>query len=77
MDLLHRYWAEEPWGPWRDNLHAAIIAREIHRAHFKGEIRLDDFMVLDPAKRQQAFDRKSFFDMFKAIAQREPRTDKW
>lgn len=23
------YWNEEPWGAWRDNLHAAMLAREV------------------------------------------------
>lgn len=26
-----RYWDAEPWGSWRDNFHAAIIAREVRR----------------------------------------------
>lgn len=25
------YWNEEPWGPWRDNLHTAVVARELAR----------------------------------------------
>jgi hypothetical protein len=41
------YWLEEPWGPWRDNLHAAIIGRTILRPWTKkgDQIDLDQFMI--------------------------------
>lgn len=70
VDLLRRYWMEEPWGPWRDNLHAALIAREVRRANFQGRHELLDFMVIPPEKRQATFSRNSLFDFFKSIAKR-------
>jgi len=29
MNLLTAYWQDEPWGPWRDNLHAGLIASAV------------------------------------------------
>lgn len=53
------YWEVEPWGPWRDNVHAAIIAREVIRANprLKRGAKMPDlshFMLIDPATRQRA-----------------------
>lgn len=54
-DLLSRYWAEEPWGPYRDNLHAAIIATEVRRTLTpKADIPLDKFMIAHPKRRAGA-----------------------
>lgn len=51
-----RYWIEEPWGPWRDNLHAALLAREVIRPHAKAgvKIELEDFMVRQPEDVQRS-----------------------
>lgn len=48
-----RYWDEEPWGPVRDNMHAAVIAREIRRPQLKpgARLNLDDFMIRRPEAR--------------------------
>lgn len=75
-DLLARYWAEEPWGPWRDNLHTAIIAREVLRASGRFNApKLDAFMVQAPAKiaQQGRAAGKSFMGMMKSIAVRKKR----
>lgn len=51
-----RFWREEPWGPWRDNVHAAIIAREILKGRLKRGARvppLDSFMLVDPDTRRR------------------------
>lgn len=54
-DLLLRYWQEEPWGAWRDNVHAAIIARQLVRLQNpRAQVSLDDFMLIDPEKRRAA-----------------------
>lgn len=54
---MRRYWSEEPWGAWRDNMHAAIIAREVARLGLKrgqsGPM-LDAFMVVDKRRRANA-----------------------
>lgn len=54
-DLLQKYWRFEPWGPWRDNMHMAILAREIRRSAFgfKNDPPLDNFFVMDPIEREQ------------------------
>jgi hypothetical protein len=46
-----RYWAEEPWGPYRDNMHAAMLAVQILRPHVregKKAPALEDFMFKPP-----------------------------
>lgn len=50
-----KYWDAEPWGSWRDNMHAAIIAREIRRPQLKkgARVSIDDFMMIPPEHRQQ------------------------
>jgi hypothetical protein len=50
-----KYWEAEPWGPFRDNIHAALIAQQVKFGRVKPGTRvsLDDFMVVDPAKRQR------------------------
>ncbi|MBA3562898.1 MAG: hypothetical protein H0W33_02600 [Gammaproteobacteria bacterium] len=54
-----RYWAEEPWGPWRDNLHAAIVSRELRRLLMRRgggrggrTVDLDQFMLRLPSARK-------------------------
>lgn len=56
LDLLRRYWEEEPWGALRDNLHAAMIAREVRRPQMRrGQPNsLDDFMYSRPERREAA-----------------------
>jgi hypothetical protein len=73
--LLSRYWAEEPWGAWRDNLHAAIIAREVARLTRRrgARIELKDFMVVNTERRRQDA-QSSLVAALKAIAvPRAPR----
>lgn len=51
-DLLVRYYAEEPWGAWRDNMHAAMIAREVRRIRWpKTTSNLAQWMLVHPARR--------------------------
>lgn len=70
FDLLLRYWLEEPWGPWRDNLHAAIIAREARRFRMKhpnARIDLRQFFFDNPAKRR-AMNVATFTQMLRGMA---------
>lgn len=48
-----KYWRAEPWGAWRDNLHTAILCREVLRPHLKkgARVKLDDFFYRDPVER--------------------------
>ena len=66
IDMLTRYWNEEPWGSLRDNLHAALIAREVRSTAFKGKHEVKDFML---ARRKTSVEsRRGFFDMFRTLA---------
>jgi hypothetical protein len=62
MDLMIRYWDQEPWGSWRDNFHAALIARAVRQTVTQKPISLDDFMfkrppeaALDPVEQLRRF----------------------
>ncbi len=47
-----RYWESEPWGAWRDNMHAAVIAREIRRTIPGAKVPvLSVWMLRDPRER--------------------------
>ncbi len=73
-DLLQRYWHEEPWGAYRDNIHAAIIAREIRRGTVKGAHAIKDFLLQVPERKAQE-ERSGFFGMFRAMANRGKKVD--
>lgn len=64
-----RYWDEEPWGPWRDNVHMAVLAREVRRARVKPNTRIDlgQFMVRNPEDRRREGEQ-NFFGMMQAVA---------
>lgn len=71
IDLLSRYWNEEPWGAYRDNIHAALIARTIHNTNFKKKVTLDDFMLRRPDRVETLSEttrRDDVFGMFKMMA---------
>lgn len=51
IERWRRYWGEEPWGPHRDNMHAALIAVEVLRPHMPEGSRaltIADFMLEHP-----------------------------
>ncbi len=57
--LLRRYWDEEPWGPWRDNIHAAIIAREVIRPYAgRRKLSLDPYMLIPEEIRRDGASKK-------------------
>lgn len=70
-----RYWDEEPWGPWRDNLHTAIIAKEIRRVWSERAAKLDDFFYRLPDDRR-VDGRMNVINVLKAIARRVKRDDR-
>ena len=80
FELLSAYWMHEPWGAWRDNLHAAIIATEIVRPNLKkgARVGVDTFMLRHPgeieeerqAKQQSA--ARNVFQALKAMATKRP-----
>lgn len=57
-----KYWDFEPWGAWRDNLHAAILAREIRRPHLRrgSKIGIEPFMVKSPSTRRKESEQNLF-----------------
>jgi hypothetical protein len=59
-DLLAKYWKVEPWGSYRDNLHAGLIAREVRRPYLKDPTRnpLEDFMIVTPEERAAAIEQQ-------------------
>ena len=66
------YWSVEPWGPFRDNLHAAIVAREVRRPWVRKGTRidLDGFMVKAPE--QRARDAGAKFAAWLGMVAKEP-----
>jgi hypothetical protein len=48
------YWREEPWGPIRDNTHAAMIVTELLKPHLKegAKISIGDYMLKLPEDRE-------------------------
>lgn len=64
-----RYWDQEPWGPWRDNIHTAIIARELRRARVRPNTRvpLEQFMVRNPEDRKKQGEQ-NFFGLMRTVA---------
>jgi hypothetical protein len=77
-DLLQRYWLQEPWGPWRDNLHAALIARTTLKAGGFKVPKLDVFMLKSRNERdaEEQAAGKGFVDLLKAVAVRKRRAKK-
>jgi hypothetical protein len=73
-DLLMRYWAEEPWGAYRDNVHAAIIAREIRATWRKGAIAIKDFLLQTDARRAKE-ERAGLFSAFRTMVTKGKRKD--
>jgi hypothetical protein len=69
-----QYWRAEPWGPWRDNLHAALLAREIRRPQLRkgAKVALEDFMVRDPTERQREA-TAGFIGFLKSVAKKVQR----
>jgi hypothetical protein len=46
------YFVAEPWGPWRDNMHTAILAREIRRTIPGAKLPdMSVWMIRDPEER--------------------------
>lgn len=64
-----RFYNAEPWGSFRDNLHAALIAREVRLGRLKPgtRVNLNDFMLLDPARRRRE-NRASFLTLLRLVA---------
>lgn len=56
LDRWARYWSEEPWGTYRDNMHAALIIRELLKPHLPENSKvppLSDYMFEHEEDRKQ------------------------
>lgn len=64
------YWIIEPWGSFRDNLHAAMIAAQVRALRMKKgqRIALEPFMVVDPRSRERQ-NRAGFLALLHLISQ--------
>lgn len=69
-----RYWNEEPWGPYRDNMHAAMIVSELLKPHLKegANVSIKHYMLehSDDIKRRE---REKFFAMIHASSKTSGR----
>jgi hypothetical protein len=68
------YFVAEPWGPWRDNMHTAILAREIRRSIPKAKIPdLSVWMIRDPAERVAEASRQILASLFAMAEKINPK----
>lgn len=70
--LLQRYWNWEPWGPYRDNIHAAIIATKVHnalRSKRTPKAKITDFLLVDRAEHKSR-SKLGFINFMKALARK-------
>ena len=70
IQQLSAYWAEEPWGPLRDNMHAGMIAAAVGNYSAKKlqrPLRWQDFW-LRTKEAEQAGNRGALLSMLRAIA---------
>lgn len=67
----YAYWAEEPWGAWRDNFHAGVIASASLNPHLKqwAKVSPEDFMLKTPEKRR-ADETSAAVDWLMAVAKK-------
>ena len=68
------YWNEEPWGPYRDNLHAALIICELLRPKLKegATLNLAHYM-LKPKADLDAAARAKFLAQLNSMADQPQR----
>jgi hypothetical protein len=68
-----RYWAIEPWGPHRDNIHTAMLCVQVLRPYLpdNSKIGIDDFMLKD-AKEIKHNRMKQLVSQMGAAAARKP-----
>lgn len=56
LDSWQLFWNEEPWGAYRDNMHAALIIANLLRPHMEDPARAVDlhaFMFENPLDRRE------------------------
>ena len=72
-----KYWALEPWGPLRDNMHTAMLCMQVLRPHLpkNSKLKMDDFMLKD-GKAQKRKAVAQFVAQLGAAAARGPKRKK-
>jgi hypothetical protein len=70
------YWQEEPWGPYRDNLHFAMLCREVIRPYLRkgAKVQIEDFM-LRPEEQKKASRVDAFLQQLFAISKPRKKGD--
>ncbi len=76
FDRWAQYWAAEPWGPFRDNMHAAMLAVQVLKPHVKDPKKLNpaDFMYRPASTDEADIKRRnalSFYHLLKSQAVRK------
>lgn len=75
-ELMYRYWIEEPWGAFRDNIHAALVAMEVRQSYVpKWKRSIEPFLVKGPSRKfaEEVEGKKGVFGMLKTMAKRVKR----
>ncbi|HEY3658270.1 MAG TPA: hypothetical protein VGL34_25145 [Steroidobacteraceae bacterium] len=68
------YWRLEPWGPYRDNMHAAMTVQQLLRPHLKEGAQppsMMEFMFIEQSERDEAIrvaNRERYLGAFRARA---------
>lgn len=73
VDEWQRYYALEPFGAWRDNAHAGLIAAQLANVHRKKSARpvtFRDYLLVDK-ETDRATKTARFFGWLRAVAQRK------
>ena len=71
---MMRYWSQEPWGPYRDNVHAAqlcALLANINRKKSTPAFSHEDFMLISAEERAQKR-RRGVLDFFRNLARKKP-----
>ena len=66
------YWMVEPWGPYRDNIHAGLICSilaNVNRRKGSPETTYEDFMLVDK-EQQQRIETERALAWFRSMAKR-------
>jgi hypothetical protein len=70
LDDWFSYWSEEPWGSWRDNMHAGLIAAACLGPWIKGQkVTFQDFM-LKSREQKAAEDTQQSLDWLMAVGKK-------
>lgn len=71
LDDWYAYWGEEPWGAYRDNVHAGLIAAACLAPYQKpgSKVTYEDFM-LKSAEKRRADDTSQSLDWLMAVAKK-------